>query len=185
MSFVSNTIDDAIYDWVFGTSAKTTLWLYLNAPRPTLPYISLNKTNFSKIGWDYETPPDDEGRAALFGNREFLLEINYYGTGGLDVFEKLTTSLQSEPVIQALADKGVVFIDKVMQNNIAELMDTTFEERHIMELKFRCSNQGITDPDTFATGLIQTVEVGGTTSGGVISPKETEQDIGVPYEPPP
>lgn len=184
MSFSSNTIQDALYDWVFGIAAVTTVWRYLNAPLPNAPFMTLNMTGFQKIGWDYQSPTNDAGKAALYGNREFILEINYYGSGGLDKFEKLTTSLQSFPVNQQLAASGIVYVDKVSQQNVTELVESAYEERHMMELRFRVSNQGITDPDLFDTGIISTVEIAGENSGGVIDPEDLEVTVGDPYTPP-
>lgn len=186
MSFVLSTIEDAIYSWVNSISATTVIWRFQNGPAPTSPYITLNISNFKKVGWDYQTLTDENGKAALMGNREFSLEINYYGTGGVNVFEKLTTSLQSFPVVQALTDAGIAYIDKLSQQNLTGLSESTdgFEERQMMELKFRCSNQGITAPDLFDTGIIQTTEVGGQSASGEGN-INTDLNIGDPYTPPP
>lgn len=186
MSFSLATIENALYAWAFGTGATTTLWRFQNVPAPSLPYMTLNIGDIAKINWDYQTQTDENGKAALMGNRELVLEINYYGTGGLEVFEKLTTSLQSFPVIQTFAASGLHYVDKISQFNLTELVDSTngYEERHIMELKFRYSNQGITNPDLFTTSIIQTTEVSGvsTSADGEI---DTDLNIGEPYTPPP
>lgn len=187
MSFSSSTIENALYAWASGVSGKTTIWRNQNAPAPSAPYMTLFITNFVKVGWDYQTQTNDDGKAALMGNRELNLEINYYGTGGLDVFEKLTTSLQTEIVSQTLTASGLFYFDKVMQENISGLDQSTngFEERYIMELRFRYSNQGITDPDLFDTNIIQTTEVLGESTGPSGDTIETELNIGEPYIPPP
>lgn len=186
MSFVLSTIENAIYTWASSISATTTIWRFQNGPAPSAPYMTLNMTNYKKVGWDYQTLTNEDGKAALMGNREFTLEINYYGAGGVDVFEKLTTSLQSFPVIQALTAAGVAYIDKLSQQNLTGLAESTsgFEERQMMELRFRCSNQGITAPELFDTGIIQTTEVGGESASGEGN-INTDLNIGDPYTPPP
>ena len=183
MSFVQSTLELALYTWASTVSARTTIWYYPNAPRPALPYLSLCITDIKAIGWDYELPPDDLGNSALLGNREFTLEINYYGDDALDKIEKLYTSLRSQSVKQTLAASGVFFVDRIMQSNITELIDSRFEQRYVLELQFRCSNQGITAPDTFDVGVIATVEIDGTIDGGNVD-HDLHMEIGDPYVPP-
>ena len=186
MAFALSTIENAFYAWAYATGVTTTLWRYQNGPAPSLPYMTLNLNNVTKVNWDYQTQTDEFGNAALMGNREVTLEINYYGVGAMEAFEKLTTSLQSFPVIETFAASGLHYVDKLSQFNLTELVDSTngYEERYFMELKFRYSNQGITAPGVFSTNIIQTTEVSGETTYGE-DEIDTELEIGEPYTPPP
>lgn len=180
MSISFNTIQTALYTWAHGQSGeRTTIWYRPNAPRPSLPYISLSISEINAVGQDFETKPDVNGDVSLFGNREFVLEVNHYGPGGLDVMEKLRTSLQREDVRNTLGASGVYYVARLAQNNISTLLDTSFEDRVVLELRFRYSNQGITAPDTYNVGLIELMDIEGkvkNAEGDVV----LEQDIRVP-----
>lgn len=158
MAFDMDTIKQGIYNWVTNISGVQVIWLEPNAPRPDLPYIGLDIGSYQSVGEDYQTAPDDNGMASLFGDREFTLEINYYGSNGHNIMEKLRTSLQQFDVRNNLADKGVVFVDDLTTQGATELLDTLYESRKIMEATFRVSNQGVTDPGQFEVGVIETVE---------------------------
>lgn len=187
MSFVLATIENALYAWAYSLTGVTTIWRFQNAPAPALPYMTININGIKKVNWDYLTETDENGNAALMGNRELMFEINFCGAGGLEAFEKLTTSLQSFPVIQTFAASGLHFVDKISQYNLTGLADSTngYEERYFMELKFRYSNQGITAVDVFSTNIIQTTEVHGESTSANNEDIETDLTIGEPYTPPP
>jgi len=81
----------------------------------------------------------------------------------------------------------VFFVKKLMQSNTTTLLAdaTTYEERAILELKFRYSNQGITNPDEVAVGLIENVIAVGEFTGSETDELDRNIDVGQPYTPPP
>jgi len=160
MTIAISSLQLALYNWISTTSGITTIWSFANAPQPPLPYITLNLLNINSTGPDYETPPNDNGEAALFGNRELVLEVNYYGSGGIDVLEKLRTSIQQFDIKQTLNAAGIVFIDRELSQNLTFLQDSLYEERHLMEFRFRYSNQGPV-ADVFDVGIIEHVGMEG------------------------
>lgn len=177
MAFSAKTIRDGLYTWVTGVTGLQTIWLNPNAPRPKLPYITLNMTDFQLMNWDWISPPDDDGMAYLLGDREFLLEVQYYGDNKFDVMEKLRSSLQIPTIRESLLNAGVVFVNRESLMDLTELLDTKYEQRIIMELKFRVSNQGVTDVETFEIGYIETVSGEGTfknIDGSVVLKTEIE-----------
>lgn len=184
MTFAINTIKDAFYDWVSSVSNKTVIWQFENAPAPALPYIGLNISQLASIGVDYETVPDNNGNAAIYGNRQLILEINYYGSGSLDTMEALATSLRSDAVLRTLNASGVCYVNKMLQTNTTVLIDSRYEERTLMELVFRYSNQGITDPDLIDVGLISYVESEGTLTDVDGTEIVKDVNVGTPYTPP-
>jgi len=188
MSFSLSTIQNAIYDWVYAASGNvTTIWRFTNAPRRTKPYIDLSLTTFTSVGEDVLTDPNSLGMASIFGNREVILEINCYGDNSVATMEKLYTSLSSPAILDTLALSGVFFVKKLMQSNTTTLLAdaTTYEERAILELKFRYSNQGITNPDEVAVGLIENVIAVGEFTGSETDELDRNIDVGQPYTPPP
>lgn len=159
--FSIRTIKDGLYDWVTSQVSETVIWYNPNAPRPPLPYIALDTGDFQMIGWDYVSAPNANGAAYMLGNREFNIEIHYYGENGQDVMEKLRSSLQKPDVICLLQEYGLHFVDRLLDVSDTILLDTKWESRRIFELRFRTSSQGITDPDTFDAGYIETADIQG------------------------
>lgn len=182
MSFSMTTIENGFYDWATSVSGIAAIWRYSNAPRKAKPYLDLNISTLFGVGEDFLTPPDDLGMASLFGNRELVLEINCYGNNALATTQKLYDSLMSPPVLDTLATSGIVFVKRLLQTNNTTLLSdaTTYEERAILELKFRYSNQGITDPDEVDVGLIKEVIADGAFTGSVTPEIDRHIDVGPP-----
>lgn len=161
MTVAISTLQLAIYNWVFSTSGITTIWAFANSPQPTTAYITLNLLEITQTGWDYETPPNDDGDTALFGNRELTLEVNYYGSGGIDILEKLRTSIKQYDVEAALNAAGLFYIDRGLSTNLTFLQDNVYKQRHLMEFRFRYSNQGVGNPNLYDVGIIERVAMEG------------------------
>lgn len=160
MTIAISSLQLALYNWITSVTGVTVIWSFANAPQPALPYITLNLLNINSTGPDYETPPNDDGDAALFGNRELTLEVNYYGSGGIDALENLRTSIQQVDIKETLNAAGIVFIDRELSQNLTFLQDSLYEERHLMEFRFRYSNQGAA-PNLFEVGIIERVGMEG------------------------
>lgn len=138
------------------------IWQYANAPRPEAPYISLELKSNQTVGMDYVSPVDCSGNITIFGNREFILEVNCYGPGGLNKLEKIKTNLFSPLTNNFFYTYGLVFVNIINQTNISDLFDTLWEERHLLELRFRHSNQDIDFNEKIETGWISKVGVEAT-----------------------
>jgi len=138
------------------------IWAYANAPRPELPYISLEIKSNQTIGRDYISPVDCTGSITIFGNREFILEINFYGVGGLNKLEKIKTNFYSPLTNDFFYTYGLAFVNIINQTNVSNLFDTIWEERHLLELRFRHSNQDIEINEKVTTGWISKVGIHST-----------------------
>lgn len=185
MSFDINVIENAFYTWITTLTGKTVIWRYQNAQRPSLPYLDLNISFVSSVGIDYETTPDTNGNVIAWGNRELTLELNWYGAGSLNGMEMIYSSLRNENILGQLNAAGICYVQKMLQTNSTILLSggSTYEERNTMELRFRYSNQGVTQPDTYNVGLISYVE----SEGKINNAGETitvEVNAGTPYTPP-
>lgn len=161
MTVAMSSLQLALYTWVTSVTGKTTIWSFANAPQPTTAYITLNLLEITQTGWDYETPPDNDGDAALFGNRELTLEVNYYGAGGIDTLEQLRTSIKQYNVEAALNAAGLFYIDRGLSTNLTFLQDNVYKERHLMEFRFRYSNQGVGAANLYEVGIIERVAIEG------------------------
>lgn len=157
MAFSLQTIRTGLYSFVSGMTNVTTIWYNQNAPRPALPYVTMDIREYEMINRDWIAPLDENCDSFFAGNREFTLVINYYGAGAIEALERLQTLGRSYDVQNQLLNSGVVYVNRVAMTNVAELLDTKWEERYQLEMRFRVSNQGITAPETFNVGSIETV----------------------------
>lgn len=147
MSLSFSTIQQILYDWA-STHVPLNMpviWLYPNAPRPTVAYVTLNIISFSQVGWDYmPSPIDNPGNVTMKGDREFILELQAYGGYPIEVLENLRCSLQTETVRSFLRNLGLSFFGQEQINDITDLVDSTFEKRAVVDLYFRIG-QSYTD----------------------------------------
>lgn len=156
MAINFNTLKTSLYDWaVANVSASVpVIFYYPNAPRPSLPYVSLYMLNFSQIGDDWTSPPDGVGDTEIIGDREFTLTINAYGADSFSILEKLRSSLQNDSVLDTLREDNIAFVQQFPINDVSALLDTEFENRGSMDIQFRVAQDNESDD-----GLIETVEV--------------------------
>lgn len=152
-----------IYDWVVANVpvGMPVIFYFPNSPRPEIPYVSLYLLNFSQIGDDWVSPPDNIGETDIIGDREFTMTINAYGGDPFTVLENLRSSLQNQAILDTLRANGIVFVQQLQINDISALLDTEFEARATMDILFRIAQDNSGDD-----GLIETVEIEETFSDG-------------------
>ena len=157
MSIDFNIVRSNLYDWAVANipSNMPVVWLYPNAPRPTVDYVSLYISTINQIGWDYKNAPQtDDGINEQVGDREFILQCQAYGGDPMTVLQNLRTSLQKESVLDTLRANGIAFTDWFGVNDITSLIDSRFEQRASVEMLFR-----IADVYNDNVGVIDTVEL--------------------------
>jgi len=131
------------------------IYYYPNAPRPTVDYITLYLSSIDQIGWDYvQGPLAIDGIAEQVGDREFILTVQGYGGDPMTVLQNLRTSLQKQSVLDSLRVNGIVFVSWFPINDITDLVDSRFEQRATMDIRFR-----IADVYSDNSGVISTVEL--------------------------
>jgi hypothetical protein len=133
------TIEDALYDWVHAVLPTVVIiWNHQNVPRPVVPYLDLHLSPISSVGVDAVLPPDPvHGISEIVGNRDFTLSIQCLGPLASDYAETLRISLEKPSVQFNLRQKGVVFVDRLANVSISEVVDNRWEHRHLLDLKFR------------------------------------------------
>jgi hypothetical protein len=157
MSINFATVRTSIYEWATANipAGMPAIYLYNNAPRPTVDYITLYIATVTQIGWDWvQGPTSDSGISNQVGDREFTVQIQAYGNDPLTVLNNLRTSLQKQSVLDTLRANGIVLANWFPINDVTELVDTRFEQRGSMDVLFRIADQYTDDP-----GVIDTVEV--------------------------
>lgn len=155
MNIDFNQIRTYLYEWSIANIpiGMPSIWLYPNAPRPIVDYVSLYIATIDQIGWDYtQDPLDDTGIAQMVGDREFTVQVQAYGGDPITILQNLRTSLQKQTVLDSLRANGIVFANWFSINDVTELVDSRFEQRATMDIRFR-----IADIYTDNLGVIDTV----------------------------
>jgi hypothetical protein len=146
-----------LYNWAVANipNGMPVIYLYPNAPRPTVDYISLYISSVNQIGWDWtQDPLNTSGDSAMVGDREFTLQVQAYGGDPITVMQNLRTSLQKQSVLDSLRVNGIVFVNWFPINDVTDLIDSRYEQRASMDILFR-----IADVYTDNLGVIETVEL--------------------------
>lgn len=155
MTIDFNQVRTYLYEWAIANipSGMPVVFLYPNAPRPTVDYVSLYISTINQIGWDWtQDPLDDSGVTEMVGDREFTLQCVGYGGDPMTVIQNLRTSLQKQSVLDSLRVNGIVFVSWFAINDVTELVDSRYEQRASMDVLFR-----IADIYTDNLGVIDTV----------------------------
>lgn len=142
-----------------------------NAPRPTVPYVSLYLNSIVAINQDWtESRADSLGTVDMKGDRQFTLQVQGYGGDPLTVLENIRTSLQKQTVLDNLRANGIAFYQSLTIGDITELVDSQFERRAQLDILF-----GIAQIYTDTPGYFDEVEIEGTVENqiGVVVYDET------------
>lgn len=129
-----DTVEKGLYDWavlVLGATIPI-IWYHENAPRPNKPYVALHLSTINSIGHDFV-----DGSGNLTGNRDFMLLCQGIGKHSMDYLEALKTSLCKPKIQEFLRSKNIVYVDRLALSCIAEVVDSRYEERNMLDLKFR------------------------------------------------
>lgn len=146
-----------LYEWTVSNLPANTpvIFLYQNAPRPEVAYVTLYISSLVQIGNDYVPRPDNQaGTIEQIGDREFTLQIATYGGDCLTRLEDLRSSLQKESVLDTLRENGIIFVQQFDIQDITELVASRFENRAQMDVLFR-----IAQTYGESLGSIETVEI--------------------------
>jgi len=158
-----------LYNWCIQNipSQMPVIYLYPNAPRPTVDYISLYIASVDQIGWDWtQNPLDDTGLSQMVGDREFTLQVQGYGGDPITVLQNLRTSLQKQTVLDSLRQNGIVFVSWFPINDVTDLIDSRYEQRAQMDILFRIADIYIDDLGVIDTVVLQ--EVFENASGNIV-----------------
>lgn len=105
-----------------------------NAPRPSLPYFTINLTSMTKIGQSNILETDDAGIQRIKYDEDVNVSIQCYGKQSKDLLQRLKDSLQKTSIIKYFDDNCVAVRDDSPISNTAILVDSTIEKRFLFEL---------------------------------------------------
>jgi hypothetical protein len=151
------SVRDSLYQWAVSQvpAGMPVIYWQPNAPRPTIPYITLFISQVTAVNQDWS---DHEatglGIINMRGNRQFTLEVQSYGSDPLTIVENLRTSLQKQTVLDTLRVNGIAFYSSLTINDITELVDSKFERRAALDILF-----GVGQVYTDTPGFFDQVEL--------------------------
>jgi hypothetical protein len=152
----THTIEDGLYAWAtLVLPTIPVIWFHENAPRPVAPYVVMHLLSINSVGVDCVLPPDETTQISeVIGNRDFTLQIKGIGTYSMEYLETLKISLEKPSVQAFLRGKNIVFVDRLALTCIAEVVDNRYEERNLLDLKFRFAQY-----DNDFVGIIDHVDI--------------------------
>lgn len=133
------TVKNNLYDWAVTVVPMGMPIIYweVNAPRPVIPYVTLQISQVTAVNQDYSAPDSDSsGNIFMKGDRQFTLAVQSYGGDSLTVMENLRTSLQKQTVLDTLRANGIVFYQSLTINDITDLVDSKYESRSQLDILF-------------------------------------------------
>jgi hypothetical protein len=138
MTLSNTAIQDSIRSAVLAAGDNTSVIFYRpNAPRPELPYTSIQfLLNAGEID-DIEAFDQTDNMVKLFGNREVTYTLNFYGDNALDEANTVQGKIRTTTVRQILAENVSIRIWRMEQvRDLSLLMDSGFEERAAFDIVF-------------------------------------------------
>lgn len=157
-----STLQDGLYDWISTETSLEVVWEYANAPRPTLPYISLLIPTITPVGQVSSSQVDDAGLMTILSQNIMTISISYHGAeeassmSGQQLMAQILLSVRKQSVNKIFYDNNIGYLTRLAQNTIQNQLGTSFQEKVVMDLLFLLVTDVIDD-----VGLIETVEIAG------------------------
>ncbi len=150
-------VRDAIFSWLDSVKVSASAVIYEddNGPRPQDTYIAFKITSFPLTGSYETTLADINGDQDVIAHEETFINIQAYRDGALQEIKDIHRSLGKESVLENLRATGLHYRrDAAPPQDIATLLDATFEERASLDIVF-----GVKDVATDNVSWIEDVEL--------------------------
>lgn len=158
-------------------------WFIQDAPRPAVPVILARLSNDVRIGKDSagEIDTDDNNRS-YSGDREEMLYLEFYGSGGKDILRSIRNATQDDTAAPSVRVDGFAVVECGPVVDASAFLDSMPEPRSNMDLRIRYSETWTTGDDTVST--IEHAEMSGEIDGADALPDQHVNPI-PPEEPTP
>jgi hypothetical protein len=136
----SDAIDEdkqnAIYEFALAASGITVIWDKPGAPRPAVPYVTLNVSSGPrKVGTPEVKYGDVQDTFTYPMRKEITLTINSYADSGwLATLGKIIDSLDLPTKQQILRDAGLAIINSEDPVDISALLNDQYEGRGSVDI---------------------------------------------------
>lgn len=145
------TTKETLLEWAEGNLQNTgvpVVWANQNAPRPALPFVTLQILSRVDKEWSDIGNVDDSGNCEIINDRAITVSIQGFGPDCTDEVQALHDSLERITVQETLRAGGVCFIRTV--SGVTDLTDTIgskFEERAGFDIEVRVSSVVVDNPN--------------------------------------
>jgi len=133
------TIENALYDWIYGATGVETILADENAPRPTGSYVLFNIINSMPVGFAGKLltrKPLDLVQFDYSTTYDLFVSINFYRTDALKNASILRDSLDKIGTIEDLTENGLFFISTSDIRHIPDVVKKKIEERYQFDVSF-------------------------------------------------
>lgn len=166
---------DILREWIEKDLGIETIFEHPNAPRPLLPYCTLQVINENRIGLPYRSPVDENGECFTFRDSEITVSVNVYiDEEDFDPRVGLGKAIELRNKLDLISTRNLFFENQFAVRRIESLNDTTtlinnrFEPRASFDIIFGTRTK---IHDTL--GVIEEVGIDGN-----IDPMEIQETIG-------
>jgi len=142
-----NVVKSAIYNWALNysglnpsTDQQKVIFSNQIGVQPVRPYITLNISNVTKVTHDDLRYKGPDLEFEVSGLRSFTLGVQAFSAE--DLFESMTlisslqNSLNFPAVNEFLKTNSLSYVSVSNITNVTELMDTSFDSRHSIDVVF-------------------------------------------------
>ena len=156
-----SALRDALYDWTV-IGGDTAIWLNQSAPQPTEDYYGLQIVSVIRVGDDYvASTANGDGEIEVLGNRDFTLNIHYYGVDAFLKIDDKVNSLQLPTVQNYLNENNIIYVNNGNTTDAPNLYDSSYKEHALNTITFRAANIQIDN-----TGYYDNVIIDGSIKEG-------------------
>lgn len=151
-----STVDDTLYTLIEPLlSGEKLIFADQNAPRPVLPFWTLNSSPRRQVGSEsYGQGVDDNGDQEVRGEREFTVQLQRIGSGSDDSLQNLRDELRLTTVMETWWKENISLYDTGDVKILGYPMDDHLEPRAILDLFIRYQIKQLD-----RVGIIDTVDV--------------------------
>lgn len=164
------TLEEAIFDWLDdlldlwdGQSQRddnqiAMIWHMQHEGRYKTPILMGRITAINRIGRDsINVLTDNDGDTSMGGTREFMLYLEYFGIGAIDVLEKIKSATEDPASYGLLIAQGIATVEASPIIEAHRFLGTTPEDRAMLDIRLRTSstwttNRGIPIEEVAAEG---------------------------------
>lgn len=157
MTITSTSIEDAFRTAVLLAGSNTNvIFQFPNAPRPTLPYSSIQYLAVSPEINDWEIFDEDDEVNRTFGFRDVTMTLNCFGDNARTEAQTLQGNLRKQTVRDAMRENiGISIMTMTGITDLTALVDNAYEQRTSFDVTLNVNIEDGSTEDN--TGFFDTV----------------------------
>ena len=135
---IKNTVEPAIRNLVMSASGlERVIYSHPNAPRPEMPYATINKISTSKVIDDWQKFDQNTSILHLYGVRTMRYSVTVYGDDAVDIANAMQSRLFLQNNRETLYNEAnTSILDCMAVTNDYQLVNSHYEERAIVDIIF-------------------------------------------------